>query len=148
MLLLWASYCCRGRNEVSVSPQQNLQFLSKKPPPLALPSCFLSAPKIFTLAHQPACRCPSLVLLQGTVPLPPAEFGNLLSLPLANHWGHVPALQGHSLSFLSIYLPSSIGQGYQFCNRYNMEVNDGGIQGVPRAELLNTWKSRRSTSLG
>ena len=143
---LWASCCCGGRNEVSRSPQQNLRFLSKKK--IALPSCFLPAPKTSTLDHRPECQCPSLVLLQGPVLLPSAELGNLLSFPLTNHSGDVLALQGCSFSFLSIYLLSSISWGYDSHHRYSMEVNDGGIRGVSKAELLSTWKSRRSTSLG
>ena len=113
-----------------------------------LPSGFLPTPKIFTLNHRPECWRPSLVLMQGTMPLPPAELGSLFSFPLANHWGDILALQWCSFSFLSIYLLSGIGQECHSHHRYSREVDEGGILGVSSAELLSTWISERSTLLG
>ncbi|KAK4817192.1 hypothetical protein QYF61_003585 [Mycteria americana] len=65
--------------------------------------------------------------MQGTVPLPPAELGNLLSFPLANGRGVVLALQGCSFSFLSIYLLSSISRGYHSRHRKKEETVSNGF---------------------
>lgn len=73
LLLLWASYCCRGRNEVSVSPQQNLQFLSNAPPQLCLlvSFCLLKFSPLLTSLSVDAlpwsfCRAPCRCLLQSS----------------------------------------------------------------------------------
>lgn len=139
--LLWASYCCRGRNEVNRKPcewghhSKISHFWARK---IALHSCFFPAPKTLTFVCCPGCQWPSLVLAQAVLVIPCCCM--LLGTFSAFSW---QARDAPSSSSPSICLFST-----GFHHRCNMDVNDGGICAILRAELLSTWKPPRSTSWG